>query len=153
MWGPSCLCLKFPQIKGTIHSSSFLFVKIWPAFFFALRSVVRRAASLLSKVVDSLAPSITNVLVQGKQVSICFPHHSHSSFCLGHLVWTPWWHRRLTKRLPVAWGFLHKSLLQQERCTHSLKAQHFVGHLIFALHLGTFIFSPHVYLSSVQFPV
>jgi phosphorylase kinase alpha/beta subunit len=37
-----------------------------------LWSVVRRAASLLSKVVDSLAPSITNVLVQGKQVSICF---------------------------------------------------------------------------------
>ncbi|XP_027262092.1 phosphorylase b kinase regulatory subunit beta isoform X3 [Cricetulus griseus] len=32
-----------------------------------LWSVVRRAASLLSKVVDSLAPSITNVLVQGKQ--------------------------------------------------------------------------------------
>ncbi|KAH0519277.1 Phosphorylase b kinase regulatory subunit beta [Microtus ochrogaster] len=35
-----------------------------------LRSVVRRAASLLSKVVDSLAPSITNVLVQGKQVTL-----------------------------------------------------------------------------------
>uniref|UniRef100_A0A452RFG7 Phosphorylase b kinase regulatory subunit n=1 Tax=Ursus americanus TaxID=9643 RepID=A0A452RFG7_URSAM len=37
-----------------------------------LWSVVRRAASLLSKVVDSLAPSITNVLVQGKQVN-CEP--------------------------------------------------------------------------------
>ncbi|XP_036043530.1 phosphorylase b kinase regulatory subunit beta [Onychomys torridus] len=35
-----------------------------------LWSVVRRAASLLSKVVDSLAPSITNVLVQGKQVTL-----------------------------------------------------------------------------------
>lgn len=55
-----------------MHSSYFRFVNIWPALFFAPRSVVRRAASLLSKVVDSLAPSITNVLVQGKQVSICF---------------------------------------------------------------------------------
>uniref|UniRef100_A0A673VRY9 Phosphorylase b kinase regulatory subunit n=1 Tax=Suricata suricatta TaxID=37032 RepID=A0A673VRY9_SURSU len=35
-----------------------------------LWSVVRCAASLLSKVVDSLAPSITNVLVQGKQVTL-----------------------------------------------------------------------------------
>ncbi|KAJ6665975.1 hypothetical protein lerEdw1_000879 [Lerista edwardsae] len=35
-----------------------------------LWSVVRFAASLLSKVVDSLAPSITNVLVQGKQVTL-----------------------------------------------------------------------------------
>uniref|UniRef100_A0A6I8NLB0 Phosphorylase b kinase regulatory subunit n=1 Tax=Ornithorhynchus anatinus TaxID=9258 RepID=A0A6I8NLB0_ORNAN len=35
-----------------------------------LWSVVRSAASLLSKVVDSLAPSITNVLVQGKQVTL-----------------------------------------------------------------------------------
>ncbi|XP_006887876.1 PREDICTED: phosphorylase b kinase regulatory subunit beta isoform X2 [Elephantulus edwardii] len=35
-----------------------------------LWSVVRLAASLLSKVVDSLAPSITNVLVQGKQVTL-----------------------------------------------------------------------------------
>uniref|UniRef100_A0A3Q2H980 Phosphorylase b kinase regulatory subunit n=1 Tax=Equus caballus TaxID=9796 RepID=A0A3Q2H980_HORSE len=35
-----------------------------------LWSVVRRAASLLSKLVDSLAPSITNVLVQGKQVTL-----------------------------------------------------------------------------------
>lgn len=35
-----------------------------------LWSVVRRAASLLNKVVDSLAPSITNVLVQGKQVTL-----------------------------------------------------------------------------------
>ncbi|XP_014383895.1 PREDICTED: phosphorylase b kinase regulatory subunit beta [Myotis brandtii] len=35
-----------------------------------LWSVVRHAASLLSKVVDSLAPSITNVLVQGKQVTL-----------------------------------------------------------------------------------
>ncbi|EPY76089.1 Phosphorylase b kinase beta regulatory chain isoform 1-like protein [Camelus ferus] len=34
------------------------------------RSVVRHAASLLSKLVDSLAPSITNVLVQGKQVTL-----------------------------------------------------------------------------------
>ncbi|KAF3817861.1 hypothetical protein GH733_013148 [Mirounga leonina] len=33
-------------------------------------SVVRCAASLLSKLVDSLAPSITNVLVQGKQVTL-----------------------------------------------------------------------------------
>ncbi|XP_026531751.1 phosphorylase b kinase regulatory subunit beta [Notechis scutatus] len=33
-------------------------------------SVVRFAASLLCKVVDSLAPSITNVLVQGKQVTL-----------------------------------------------------------------------------------
>lgn len=118
MWGPHCRCSKFPQIKGTMHSSSFLFVKIWPAFFFALRSVVRRAASLLSKVVDSLAPSITNVLVQGKQVSIRSPHHSHSSFCLGHLVWTPWWHRRLTKRLPVACGFF-KSLFSQAEKMHT----------------------------------
>lgn len=46
-------------------------VTLWPALFSAPRSVVRRAASLLSKVVDSLAPSITNVLVQGKQVSVC----------------------------------------------------------------------------------
>ncbi|XP_028665477.1 phosphorylase b kinase regulatory subunit beta isoform X1 [Erpetoichthys calabaricus] len=35
-----------------------------------LWSVVRVAASLLGKVVDSLAPSITNVLVQGKQVTL-----------------------------------------------------------------------------------
>ncbi|KAB0382697.1 hypothetical protein FD755_004614 [Muntiacus reevesi] len=35
-----------------------------------LWSVVRHAASLLSKLVDSLAPSITNVLVQGKQVTL-----------------------------------------------------------------------------------
>ncbi|XP_071065282.1 phosphorylase b kinase regulatory subunit beta isoform X5 [Dasypus novemcinctus] len=35
-----------------------------------LWSVVRHAASLLNKVVDSLAPSITNVLVQGKQVTL-----------------------------------------------------------------------------------
>uniref|UniRef100_A0A8B9NVG1 Phosphorylase b kinase regulatory subunit n=1 Tax=Apteryx owenii TaxID=8824 RepID=A0A8B9NVG1_APTOW len=33
-------------------------------------SVVRFAASLLGKLVDSLAPSITNVLVQGKQVTL-----------------------------------------------------------------------------------
>ncbi|MEE6500617.1 hypothetical protein FKM82_003853 [Ascaphus truei] len=33
-------------------------------------SVVRFAASLLDKLVDSLAPSITNVLVQGKQVTL-----------------------------------------------------------------------------------
>uniref|UniRef100_A0A8C5SXE0 Phosphorylase b kinase regulatory subunit n=1 Tax=Laticauda laticaudata TaxID=8630 RepID=A0A8C5SXE0_LATLA len=33
-------------------------------------SVVRFAASLLCKLVDSLAPSITNVLVQGKQVTL-----------------------------------------------------------------------------------
>lgn len=65
-----CIFLKFSN-HGS-HSSSFRFVNIWPALFFTPRSVVRRAASLLSKVVDSLAPSITNVLVQGKQVSICF---------------------------------------------------------------------------------
>ncbi|KAH0619617.1 hypothetical protein JD844_000390, partial [Phrynosoma platyrhinos] len=35
-----------------------------------LWSVVRFAASLLCKLVDSLAPSITNVLVQGKQVTL-----------------------------------------------------------------------------------
>ncbi|XP_030060242.1 phosphorylase b kinase regulatory subunit beta isoform X3 [Microcaecilia unicolor] len=35
-----------------------------------LWSVVRCAASLLGKLVDSLAPSITNVLVQGKQVTL-----------------------------------------------------------------------------------
>uniref|UniRef100_A0A8C2S6H7 Phosphorylase b kinase regulatory subunit n=1 Tax=Capra hircus TaxID=9925 RepID=A0A8C2S6H7_CAPHI len=35
-----------------------------------MKSVVRHAASLLSKLVDSLAPSITNVLVQGKQVTL-----------------------------------------------------------------------------------
>ncbi|XP_063293913.1 phosphorylase b kinase regulatory subunit beta isoform X3 [Pelobates fuscus] len=35
-----------------------------------LWSVVRLAASLLYKTVDSLAPSITNVLVQGKQVTL-----------------------------------------------------------------------------------
>ncbi|XP_053557941.1 phosphorylase b kinase regulatory subunit beta isoform X1 [Bombina bombina] len=35
-----------------------------------LWSVVRLAASLLGKIVDSLAPSITNVLVQGKQVTL-----------------------------------------------------------------------------------
>uniref|UniRef100_W5MDH2 Phosphorylase b kinase regulatory subunit n=1 Tax=Lepisosteus oculatus TaxID=7918 RepID=W5MDH2_LEPOC len=35
-----------------------------------LWSVVRLAASLLGKLVDSLAPSITNVLVQGKQVTL-----------------------------------------------------------------------------------
>uniref|UniRef100_A0A803YNY8 Phosphorylase b kinase regulatory subunit n=1 Tax=Meleagris gallopavo TaxID=9103 RepID=A0A803YNY8_MELGA len=40
------------------------------ALFSALRSVVRFAASLLGKLVDSLAPSITNVLVQGKQVTL-----------------------------------------------------------------------------------
>ncbi|ETE72965.1 Phosphorylase b kinase regulatory subunit beta [Ophiophagus hannah] len=34
------------------------------------KSVVRFAASLLCKLVDSLAPSITNVLVQGKQVTL-----------------------------------------------------------------------------------
>ncbi|XP_075181557.1 phosphorylase b kinase regulatory subunit beta [Anomaloglossus baeobatrachus] len=35
-----------------------------------LWSVVRLAASLLGKIVDSLAPSITNALVQGKQVTL-----------------------------------------------------------------------------------
>lgn len=111
-----------------MHSSSFLFVKIWPAFFFALRSVVRRAASLLSKVVDSLAPSITNVLVQGKQVSIRSPHHSHSSFCLGHLDGLDGSQR------DYQWlvGSSKVSFLKQKRCTHSLKAvEHLVGHLIF----------------------
>lgn len=47
---------------------------------------MRRAASLLSKVVDSLAPSITNVLVQGKQVSIFFRlslGHNQKSFWIG----------------------------------------------------------------------
>uniref|UniRef100_A0A8C5ESS8 Phosphorylase b kinase regulatory subunit n=1 Tax=Gouania willdenowi TaxID=441366 RepID=A0A8C5ESS8_GOUWI len=34
------------------------------------RSVVRLAASLLTKIVDSLAPSITSVLVHGKQVTL-----------------------------------------------------------------------------------
>uniref|UniRef100_A0A3Q3KIZ1 Phosphorylase b kinase regulatory subunit n=1 Tax=Monopterus albus TaxID=43700 RepID=A0A3Q3KIZ1_MONAL len=34
------------------------------------RSVVRLAASLLTKIVDSLAPSITSVLVNGKQVTL-----------------------------------------------------------------------------------
>lgn len=61
---------KSPHSRGPIHSSSFRFVNLWPAFFFAPRSVVRHAASLLSKLVDSLAPSITNVLVQGKQVTL-----------------------------------------------------------------------------------
>ncbi|KAI1235405.1 hypothetical protein IHE44_0002267 [Lamprotornis superbus] len=37
---------------------------------FGAMSVVRFAASLLGKLVDSLAPSITNVLVQGKQVTL-----------------------------------------------------------------------------------
>lgn len=37
--------------------------------FLPTRSVVRLAASLLTKLVDSLAPSITSVLVHGKQVS------------------------------------------------------------------------------------
>uniref|UniRef100_A0A668AXG5 Phosphorylase b kinase regulatory subunit n=1 Tax=Myripristis murdjan TaxID=586833 RepID=A0A668AXG5_9TELE len=37
---------------------------------FATRSVVRLAASLLTKLVDSLAPSITSVLVHGKQVTL-----------------------------------------------------------------------------------
>lgn len=37
--------------------------------FSPTRSVVRLAASLLTKLVDSLAPSITSVLVHGKQVS------------------------------------------------------------------------------------
>lgn len=37
-----------------------------------LWSVVRLAASLLSKLVDSLAPSITSVLVHGKQVTLGF---------------------------------------------------------------------------------
>lgn len=60
-------------IRGPIHLSTFRIVNIWPALSFTSRSVVRRAASLLNKVVDSLAPSITNVLVQGKQVSIFFP--------------------------------------------------------------------------------
>lgn len=37
--------------------------------FLPTRSVVRLAASLLTKLVDSLAPSITSILVHGKQVS------------------------------------------------------------------------------------
>lgn len=41
---------------------------MWDVFLFT-RSVVRLAASLLTKLVDSLAPSITSVLVHGKQVS------------------------------------------------------------------------------------
>uniref|UniRef100_A0A8C4MCQ2 Phosphorylase b kinase regulatory subunit n=1 Tax=Equus asinus asinus TaxID=83772 RepID=A0A8C4MCQ2_EQUAS len=61
---------KISPFRGPVHSSSFRFVNLWPALFFAPRSVVRRAASLLSKLVDSLAPSITNVLVQGKQVTL-----------------------------------------------------------------------------------
>uniref|UniRef100_A0A3P9N6C3 Phosphorylase b kinase regulatory subunit n=1 Tax=Poecilia reticulata TaxID=8081 RepID=A0A3P9N6C3_POERE len=38
--------------------------------FSPIRSVVRLAASLLTKLVDSLAPSITSILVQGKQVTL-----------------------------------------------------------------------------------
>uniref|UniRef100_A0A8C5FWU3 Phosphorylase b kinase regulatory subunit n=1 Tax=Gadus morhua TaxID=8049 RepID=A0A8C5FWU3_GADMO len=38
--------------------------------FVSCRSVVRLAASLLTKLVDSLAPSITSVLVHGKQVTL-----------------------------------------------------------------------------------
>ncbi|XP_034733178.1 phosphorylase b kinase regulatory subunit beta-like [Etheostoma cragini] len=38
--------------------------------FSPTRSVVRLAASLLTKLVDSLAPSITSVLVHGKQVTL-----------------------------------------------------------------------------------
>lgn len=56
------------SLSGPHLLISFRFVNLWRALFFAPRSVVRCAASLLSKVVDSLAPSITNVLVQGKQV-------------------------------------------------------------------------------------
>lgn len=42
---------------------------MWDHVFLSTRSVVRLAASLLTKLVDSLAPSITSVLVHGKQVS------------------------------------------------------------------------------------
>lgn len=59
------------RVPGPAPSLAGRLVTLWPALFSAPRSVVRRAASLLSKVVDSLAPSITNVLVQGKQVSVC----------------------------------------------------------------------------------
>lgn len=60
-------------------------------------------------------------------------------------------HKDITSSLGVS---SKVSFLKQKRYTHSLKvAGHLVGHLIFALHLGTFIFNPHVYFSSVQFPV
>lgn len=42
---------------------------MWDDVFLFTRSVVRLAASLLTKLVDSLAPSITSILVHGKQVS------------------------------------------------------------------------------------
>lgn len=42
---------------------------MWDYVFLFTRSVVRLAASLLTKLVDSLAPSITSILVHGKQVS------------------------------------------------------------------------------------
>eukprot|EP00794_Sanderia_malayensis_P016175 gene16175-17800_t len=55
-------------IEDIYKKSSYL--KLW--------SVVRYTAALLGKVVDSLAPSITTMLVSGRQVTIgIFGHHEH----------------------------------------------------------------------------
>lgn len=53
--------------------------------FLSTRSVVRLTASVLTKLVDSLAPSITSVLVHGKQVS------THAVGGLNHSFNHPFW--------------------------------------------------------------
>ena len=40
-------------------------------FFFVNRKTLRLAAALLHKVVDSLAPALTSMLVRGKEVHVC----------------------------------------------------------------------------------
>lgn len=60
--------------------------------FLSTRSVVRLAASLITKLVDSLAPSITSVLVHGKQVSGQHAGNRHSRyFCIGNGCGTGMW--------------------------------------------------------------
>lgn len=63
------LCSKNDQKKSKLSWLPVAICKDCSCVFSSTRSVVRLAASLLTKLVDSLAPSITSVLVHGKQVS------------------------------------------------------------------------------------
>jgi len=76
MWSSTAQPVSDPDVKN-------IFVSFSPP-----RSVVRLAASLLTKLVDSLAPSITSVLVHGKQVSEHTERRApvvHHPFCTNDL--------------------------------------------------------------------
>ncbi|RXM31607.1 Phosphorylase b kinase regulatory subunit beta [Acipenser ruthenus] len=81
-----CSCLASQALLANIllkrEGPDFYTKEGLPCFFFLFtRSVVRLAASLLGKIVDSLAPSITNVLVQGKQVTLGVFSHEEEVIC------------------------------------------------------------------------